>query len=86
MRLISLRNLPAEVERVIRARARERDISLNRATLSLLEEALGLRMKGRPRPRYDDLDSLAGTWSARDAMEFDAALAGQRTVDPELWR
>ncbi len=84
--LISLRNLPPELDRIIRARAREREISLNRAVIGLLEEALGLARKRRGARRYDDLDSLAGTWSAKEAREFDAALAEQRRVDSEVWR
>ena len=53
MSLISLRNLPGPVEKAVKARARERGLSLNRAVLSLLEEALG---GTRPRKRRDDLD------------------------------
>jgi len=34
---------------------------------------------------HDDLDHLAGTWSDEEAAEFDAALAEQRKIDPELW-
>lgn len=35
--------------------------------------------------RHHDLDHLAGTWSEEAAAEFDAALAEQRKIDPELW-
>jgi hypothetical protein len=28
---------------------------------------------------------LFGTWSKKEADEFDASLAHQRTIDPELW-
>lgn len=34
---------------------------------------------------HHDLDHLAGTWSDEEAAEFDAALAEQRKIDPELW-
>lgn len=82
MNAISLRNLPAPVEKAVKARARERGISLNRAVLSLLEEALGGPRRTR---RHEDLDRLAGTWSAADAREFAGALRKQRRVDPEIW-
>jgi hypothetical protein len=29
---------------------------------------------------------LAGSWSKKEAAEFDKALAAQRTIDPELWK
>ena len=32
-----------------------------------------------------DLDHLAGTWSTEEATAFEATLAEQRRVDPELW-
>lgn len=34
------------------------------------------------RRRLDDLDFLAGAWSAREAREFDAALMEQRSIAP----
>jgi hypothetical protein len=44
------------------------------------------KKKGRERNEYDDLDTLSGLWTERKAAEFDKALAGQRTIDPELWK
>ncbi len=85
MKLISLRNLPEELARIIRERARQRGLSLNKAVIDLLQEALGLR-KGRPAGRlHDDLDALAGRWSVDEAAGFEKALARQREVDPEVW-
>lgn len=34
---------------------------------------------------HHDLDHLKGTWSAEEADAFDAELAAQRTVDPDMW-
>jgi hypothetical protein len=36
------------------------------------------------RELHGDLDHLAGTWSAEEGAAFEAALAEQRRVDPEL--
>ncbi len=82
---ITLRNLPPEIARAIQKRAREQGLSLNRAVIAMLEESLGLRPNGRKRARYHDLDSLFGTWTPREANDFDAALAEQRRIDSELW-
>ena len=85
MKAITLRNLPAEVARVIRQRARDRGWSLNRTVIHILEQALGLFRK-KPLIRHHDLDPLIGSWTAEQAREFDRALERQRAIDPELWR
>jgi hypothetical protein len=82
-RPISLRNLPAPVAPAIRRRAKERGLSLNRAAISLLEDALGGK-KERSRVRHTDLDHLAGAWPIEEARRFGKALKEQRKVDPEL--
>ena len=79
---ITLRNLPQALYRAIRRRARERKISLNRAVIELIEGRVG----GGTRPIHDDLDFLIGSWTDAEADAFDADLAQQRTIDPELWK
>lgn len=76
---ISLRNLPKEVETAILETSRREGISLNRATIRLLEAQL------RKPARNSDFDEFSGTWSLADADEFDAALAEMRQVDPADW-
>jgi hypothetical protein len=61
--------------------ARERGISVGR----LLAEAITERFSGGELPTYDDLDGLAGTWSAADLEAFEAAVAPLTAVEPELW-
>ncbi|PDW00397.1 hypothetical protein [Candidatus Chloroploca asiatica] len=36
--------------------------------------------------RYHDLDDLAGTWSAADAVVFQQALDDMNQLDPTLWQ
>lgn len=86
MKAITLRNMSKEVARAIERRAAEAGVSLNRAVLDLLEEAITGRAAAKRRAEYHDLDELAGRWSAAEARAFDAALAEQRSVDAELWR
>jgi plasmid stability protein len=86
MNPITLRNVPAEVARAIRRRARRRGLSLNRAVIELLGEALGLMRRPGHATVYTDLDPLMGTWTKREADAFDRSLAEQRTIDPELWK
>ena len=76
---ISLRNLPAEVEKAIVETSHREGISLNKATLRLLEAAL------RKPARNADFEEFYGTWSRKKADTFDAALAEMRQVDPADW-
>jgi hypothetical protein len=76
---ISLRNLPEEVEKAILETSRREGISLNKATLRLLQASL------RKPAINTDFDEFFGTWSSEQADEFDAALAEMRRVDPIDW-
>ena len=76
---ISLRNLPAEVEKAILETSHREGISLNKATLRLLQASLHKQAKNT------DFDEFFGTWSSAQADEFDAALAEMRKVDPIDW-
>jgi hypothetical protein len=42
------------------------------------------RQKNR-RQRFSDLDGLAGTWSEKDAAEFNDAIADLSQIEPALW-
>ena len=76
---ISLRNLPPEVEKAILEISRREKISLNKATLRLLEASLR-------RPAVNtDFEEFFGTWPADEADAFDAALRAMRQIDPADW-
>jgi hypothetical protein len=83
MTAITLRNIPPKLQEIIRKRACAYGLSLNKTVLRMLEEASGQGTKSRE--LHHDLDHLAGTWSDEEAAAFEAALAEQRSVDPELW-
>jgi len=81
---ISLRNIPPEVENAIRAKARQKKISVNRAVIELLEQCV-LNLERR-KTVPDDLDELAGAWSAREAKAFQQVMKIARQIDKDLWR
>ena len=76
---ISLRNLPPEVEKAILETSHREGISLNKATLRLLEASL------RKSAKNSDFEEFFGTWARADAEAFDAALAEMRQVEPADW-
>jgi regulator of PEP synthase PpsR (kinase-PPPase family) len=84
MKAVTLRNIRPELARVIRRRATQKGISINKAVISLLEESLGLQQKRSVRTHHD-LDELAGAWTKKDAAVFDKSLAHQRRIESEIW-
>ena len=85
MKAVTLRNLPASLDRTIRQRAKKKGVSVNKVVIGLLQDHLG-EAEARPARRYHDLDSLAGSWTKQEAEAFDQTLAQQRTTDPEIWK
>lgn len=85
MKAITLRNLPPDLYRAIRKRARGTRMSVNKAVIGLLEDHLtqGKRMRVE---RHHDLDDLCGSWTEEDAATFDRSLAKQRAIDRTLWK
>lgn len=79
---LTLRGCDEDLGRALKREAERRSVSVNRLILDTLRDALLVR--GKPR-RYRDLDSLAGTWTAAEASEFERALEPFESVDPELW-
>ena len=68
-----------EVERAIVETSRREGISLNKATLRLLEASLRKPVKN------SDFEEFHGIWPSAEADAFDAALAEMRQVDAADW-
>jgi hypothetical protein len=86
VKAVTLRKVPPQVARAIQERARAQKISFNKAVISLLEEATGLRSRPNTKRRYTDLDELIGSWTPAEAEAFDRVLAEQRRIDEEIWK
>jgi hypothetical protein len=70
------------VARRIERKARENRTSLNRAVIALLDEK-DLRPRAN-KGRVRNLSLLVGSWTREEARAFDAYLAAQRMIDPEI--
>jgi hypothetical protein len=84
MTTMTLRGIDETISGALKEKARREDTSVNSVMLRILKEGLGLEKKKR-NVVYDDLDHLAGTWSAEDAAEFEKATAVFEKVDDEMW-
>ena len=85
MKAVTLRKVPAKLGKAIRQEANRKRTSINKAVISLLENRAMTRTKDRL-VVHDDLDNLAGSWSKKEAADFDRALTAQPTIAPELWK
>lgn len=82
MKHLTIRNVPEELAGRLDEEKRARGRSLNQTVLEVLAQALGL---APGKPRSNGLAALAGTWSAEEVAELEAALAFARELDDELW-
>jgi len=76
----TIRGIPPDVDRSLRARARRKGISLNRLLVDELSAAGGVGMETKHR----SLKALGGKWLEDE--EFDRILSQQRKIDSELWK
>ena len=86
MSAITVRNLPPELARVIRQKAKREKVSLNRVVIGLLEEATGLGKNAKAEVLHHDLDHLAGVWSQEEYEEIMEAVKEQRQIESEMWK
>ena len=85
MKAVTLRNLPPQLDRTIRERAKKKGVSVNKVVIGLLQDHLGESERKTVR-RYHDLDDLSGSWTRQEAEAFDRALEKQRGIDLEMWK
>lgn len=84
MKAITLRNIPIELAKMLERKARKEGKSLNRVVIELLLRACALDRENAPVNR--DFEQFFGSWTREEAEAFDASLAEQRKVDPDLWK
>jgi hypothetical protein len=65
------------VAKAVTQKARKEKLSLNKAIVRLLEEAMGV-VRRKEKVVHHDLEHLAGTWSEEEYQQFMAALREQR--------
>ncbi len=80
----NLRGIPDPVFTLLKKESTKQKISINTLITRLIEQSLGYTYKVK-RATYHDLDSLAGTWSKKDATVFKKYTAFLEKIDNELW-
>jgi hypothetical protein len=80
----NLRGLDTEVMSTLKKEAKKQQTSVNVLILKLIEQGIGFSREIK-RPVYHDLDKLAGTWSAKEAKEFEKHTQYFEKIDKDLW-
>src|SRR5688572_28483341 len=76
----TIRNIPAPLDKVLRAKAKAERRSLNDVAIEAMSE--GLRALGHP-VKYRDLSRFVGSW--QPDPEFDEVMKDFERIDPEDW-
>ena len=85
MKSITIHGLDENLDKLIKRKAYELGLSLNKTIKSLLGNALGLSTKNN-KPNYADFQDLFGIWKQKDAELFLASIKDFSTIDEEDWR
>lgn len=83
MSSITIHGLEDPLDSLIREKARQQGISLNKVIKQLLAESLGLSAKNNS-PKNDFAD-LSGVWSSEDLEEFIRNTEELSHIDPRDW-
>ena len=87
MKQLTIRGVGAELDRRLRALAREKRLSLNKAAVELMRQGAGLSpIPGEARCVGDALDAFVGRWSKRDEAQLRDAVKELGRIDAGMWR
>ena len=87
MTQLTIRNFSPELEKKIRSLAKERECSLNKAAVFLLNQGAGISDRPMAQGIGHGLDTFIGTWNQSEAEAFDQRIeAAFESVDDDLWQ
>jgi hypothetical protein len=81
----NLRGISPKVMVALKKEAEKQNTSVNLLIIKLVEKGMGYSHEIE-RPVYHDLDKLAGTWTAKDARDFDKAIKDFEKIDKDIWK
>ncbi len=85
MATLSIRGLDDKALARLKSQAEREGRSLNSLVLRILQDS-GTPVQSNALKKFDDLDDLAGTWSAKEARDFEHSTAPFAEVDAALWK
>ena len=85
MATMSIRGLDDKALTRLKNQAEQEGSSLNSLVLRLLQDT-GAPVQSKVLNKFDDLNTLAGTWSEKEALAFERNTAAFAEVDAALWK
>ena len=85
MKTITIRRIDPELDREVKSRAKQSNLSVNQWILRTLRKVTGIE-KEPVFKEPDDLDALAGGWSKKEADAFRKNTRIFEKVDEEIWK
>jgi hypothetical protein len=85
MKTITIRGIEPGLDRVIKSRAKQNNLSVNQWILQALKKVTGMG-KEPVFKKYHDLDALAGGWSKEEAKAFQKNTQIFEKTDEEVWK
>jgi len=73
------------LDAVIREKAREKGLSLNKTIKLLLKDSLGLNSYGTDNCR-EEFEDLFGVWSEKDEKDFNKKVKDLNEINPLDWQ
>lgn len=80
----NLRGISPQVMVALKREAEKQNTSVNVLILQLVEKGIGYSHEIK-RPVFHDLDKLAGTWTAKDAKDFEKNTRDFEKIDKDIW-
>jgi len=85
MKTITIRGIEPGLDRVIKSRAKQNNLSVNQWILQALKKVTGMG-KESVFKKYQDLDALAGGWSKEEAKSFQKNTQIFEKIDEDVWK
>jgi len=85
MKTITIRGIEPGLDRVIKSRAKQNNLSVNQWILQALKKVTGMGKESMFK-KYHDLDDLTGGWSEEEAKAFQKNTQIFEKIDEDVWR
>lgn len=85
MKTITIRRIDPGLDRAIKSRAKQKNLSVNQWVLETLKKVTGMG-KEPVFKKHTDLDALAGGWSNEEAKTFQKNTRIFERIDEDVWK
>ncbi|MBS3919308.1 MAG: toxin-antitoxin system HicB family antitoxin [Deltaproteobacteria bacterium] len=85
MKTITIRGIDPGLDRVIKFRAKQNNLSVNQWILQALKKITGMGKEPVFKKHYD-LDALSGGWSREEARTFQKKTQIFEKIDEDVWK